>query len=285
MEVIPQHVYSYEDGLPAYKSGEWPGSRPSRFTGSKLILKPIKHPEKEFTICHSKHFPPKYSEEFKFIKGLKSVSPFFHNDKYKPAKRRLEPLIIEPVERFRSRKYHPKDQFFSTIASPFLQRKMRVKQMVPSMTEYGIESIMNRKKRIYSLGQKRNFMKVCKPGDKNYNCVENSPDFFKGEGLIVGSTNRINYKKTTRKGDDNFYQTLDLNIKVLDRNKLWTSKELMESLNYDKKYVEQLNKWEDKIFGEAENNKTDNKTNKSNKIHKDNKENKANKANKNKGKK
>ena len=157
--------------------------------------------------------------------------------------------------------------------------------MVPSMTEYGIEGIMNRKKRIYSLNQKRNFMKVCKPGDKNYNCVENSPDFFKGEGLIVGSTNRINYKKTTRKGDDNFYQTLDLNIKVLDRNKLWTSKEMMESLNYDKKYVEQLNKWEDKIFGEAENNKTDNKTNKNNKTHKDNKESKTNKANKNKGKK
>ena len=94
------------------------------------------------------------------------------------------------------------------------------------MTEYGIESIMNRKKRILSLGKNRNFMKLCKPGDKNYNCVENSPDFYKEGGLIPGSTNRINFRKTTRRGDDNFFQTLDLNIKVLDRNKLWSSKGL-----------------------------------------------------------
>ena len=75
---------------------------------------------------------------------------------------------------------------------------------------------MNRKKRILSLEEQRNNKKICKPGDKNYNCVENSPDFFKMEGLIVGSTNRINFRKNTRKGEDPFYQTLDLSIRVLE---------------------------------------------------------------------
>lgn len=41
MEIVPQHVFTYEDGLPSYKSGEWPLKRPSRWKGSKLILKPI----------------------------------------------------------------------------------------------------------------------------------------------------------------------------------------------------------------------------------------------------
>lgn len=42
MEVIPQRVFTYGDGIPAVKSGEWPGIRPSHWNGSKLILKPLK---------------------------------------------------------------------------------------------------------------------------------------------------------------------------------------------------------------------------------------------------
>ena len=248
MEIIPQHTYTYGDGVPAYKSGEWPGSKPNHFIGSKLILKPIKHPEKEFAICHSKHFPPKYSEEYKFKKGLKLIPPYIHEDIYKPAKRRLNPIITEPKIRFRNRTFRPKDQFYSTTIAPFLQKKLRVEQNIPTNTEYNIESIMNTKKRILSLDEKRNYMKKCKPGDKNYNCVENSPEYFKMEGLIVGSTNRLNLKKNMRKGEDNFYQTMNLNIRILDRNKIWNSKVILESLNYDKKYVEQLNNWESKTL-------------------------------------
>ena len=65
VEVIPQKTFHYGDGVPAYKSGEWYGSKPNHFIGSKLILKPIKHPEKEFKIGHSIHYPPKYSKEYK----------------------------------------------------------------------------------------------------------------------------------------------------------------------------------------------------------------------------
>ena len=67
-----------------------------------------------------------------------------------------------------------------------------------------------------------------------------------------------------RKGEDNFYQTMDLNIRILDRNKIWNSKAFLESLNYDKKYVEQLNNWENKTL-EINQHKKDNKDNKDNK--------------------
>ena len=48
MQIIPQRIYTYGDGLPAYKSGEWPGSKPCHFNSSKLILKPIKILKKNF---------------------------------------------------------------------------------------------------------------------------------------------------------------------------------------------------------------------------------------------
>ena len=259
MEIIPQHIYTYDDGVPAYKSGEWPGSKPCHFIGSKLILRPIKLPEKEFSLGHSKHFPPKYSDEFKFKKGLKLIPPYIHEYAYKPAKRRLKPIKTESIIRFRNKSFKPKDQFYSTNIAPFLQKKLRIKQNIPNRTEYGIESVMNRKKRILSLEEQRNNNKFCKPGDKNYNCVENCPEFFKMEGLIPGSTNRINMRKNMKKGEDNFFQTLNLNLKILDRNKLWTSKKFLESLDFDKKYVEELNNWENKVFEDNPPKKKDNK--------------------------
>ena len=91
-------------------------------------------------------------------------------------------------------------------------------------------------------------MKKCKPGDKNYKCVENSPEYFKMEGLIVGSTNKLNLRKNTRKGEDNFYQTLDLDVKVLNDDKIWDNKLNKESMDSDQNYVKNLNQWEENNF-------------------------------------
>ena len=86
------------------------------------------------------------------------------------------------------------------------------------------------------------------PGDKTYKIVDNSPDFFKEGGLIVGSTNKIRYNRTTRRGEDNFYQTLDLDVKVLNDDKIWDNKLSRESMNSDQNYVKNLNKWEENNF-------------------------------------
>ena len=260
MKIIPQHTYTYGDGVPAYKSGEWPGSKSSRFFGSKLILKPIQKPYKDFYICNSRHFPPKYSDEFVFKKGLKSIPPYIHDDIYKPKKRPLEPIKTEPKFYIRNRSFRPKDNILNPNAKeyPLLQKKKRVNHLGQTLTEYYVEDTMNRKKRIFSLGEQRNYMKNCKPGDKNYTCVEYSPDFFLMEGLTVGSTNRININKTKRKGQDNFYETMDLNIKLLNPNKVYNTRVLMDSLRFDKTYVKELNNWESKIFEENKDTK-DNK--------------------------
>ena len=130
------------------------------------------------------------------------------------------------------------------------------------LTEYNIENVMNRKKRINSLEEKRNYMKNCKPGDKNYTCVENSPDYYKMEGLIVGSTNRINIRKTQPKGGDNFYRTWDVNLNIMNRNKIWSVKQLMESIKFDKDYVKDLNNWESKVFEEKKDDKIKDEKNK-----------------------
>ena len=117
---------------------------------------------------------------------------------------------------------------------------------------------MTRKKRILSLYEQRNKMVNSNPGDKTYKIVDNSPDFFKDGGLIVGSTNRIHYNKTTRRGEDNFYQTLDLNIKTLNDDKIWENKLINENIALDKTYVQNLNQWEQNTL---ENNDDDKKKN------------------------
>ena len=224
-------------------------------------MKPIKHPEKEFKIGHSIHYPPKYSKEYKFIPGKRKLFPLAHDGTYKPQKRYIEPKYSEPPTYHRNIGIRPPEQMSLDFIAPLFQKKIRVTYSRDNAKhEYGVESVMTRKKRVLSLYEQRNQMMNANPGDKNYKCVENSPDFFKDGGLIVGSTNRINYNKTTRKGEDNFYQTLDLNIKVLNDDKFWKSKIMKENMDMDKNYVTNLNKWEQNTF--EENNKENTKENK-----------------------
>jgi len=256
LEIIPQHTYSYGDGVPAYQSGEWPGSKSSHFKGSKLILKPIPNPEKPFKIGHSIHFPPRYSKEYKFIPSRRKLYPINHEDIYKPTKRCLIPKYSEPKMYQRSISRRPPDQINSDYVAPLFQKKIRVNRGEGNKAkEWDVENRMTRKKRILSLYEQRNGMINSNPGDKTYKNVDNSPGFFKEGGLIVGSTNRINYNKTTKKGEDNFYQTLDLNIKVLNDNKIWNKKLENENLCLDKDYVKNLNQWEENNFETDDKNK------------------------------
>ena len=248
LEIIPQHTYYYKDGIPAYKFGEWPGSKSSHFQGSKLILKPIPRQEKPFKLGHMVHFPARYSEEFKFIPGRRILYPILHEDKYKPLKKYIIPKFTSPKVYPRNIKKRPPEQINSDFISPLFQKKIRVQLPPHKEREWGVENKMTRKKRILSLCEQRNGMISFNLGDKNYKNVENSVDFFKEGGLIVGSSNRINYNKNTRRGESNFYQTLDLNVKTLNDNKIWDNKLINENLISDKNYVQNLNQWEENTF-------------------------------------
>ena len=68
----------------------------------------------------------------------------------------------------------------------------------------------------------------------------------------------MNYNKTTRRGEDNFYQTLDLNVKVLNDKKIWENKLTKENFDSDKDYVLNLNLWEENNFDSNNKNKKEN---------------------------
>ena len=258
LEIIPQHTYYYKDGIPAYKFGEWPGSKSSHFQGSKLILKPIPRQENPFKLGHMVHFPARYSEEFKFIPGRKILHPIIHDEKIKPLKKYVIPKFSSPKIYPRNISKRPPEQINSDIITPLFQKKIRVQIPSQKEREWGLENRMTRKKRILSLYEQRNGMFNTNLGDKNYKNVEDSVGFFKEGGLIVGSTNRINYNKNTRKGESNFYQTLDLNIKTLNDDKIWENKLINENIALDKTYVQNLNQWEQNTL---ENNDDDKKKN------------------------
>lgn len=116
-------------------------------------------------------------------------------------------------------------------------------------SEYIIENVINRKKLIQSLDERRNFMPIIAPGDKLYRNVDYSPDFYKEGGLVVGSTNSARYNKTVGKKANNFYDTLDLSVPTLDSKKLWMNKLNEEDQKFNKQYVNSLLSWEENYLG------------------------------------
>ena len=90
----------------------------------------------------------------------------------------------------------------------------------------------------------RNFIDFSTPGDKSYKNPEYTEGFFKEGGLIPGSTNIINHKKTVGKKANNFYQTLDINVKTLDPNKIWSNKVANEEISNQTEYVKNLKIWD-----------------------------------------
>ena len=43
LEIVPSPVYRLENGIPAYKAGEWEGIKPNHFERTRLILKQIRN--------------------------------------------------------------------------------------------------------------------------------------------------------------------------------------------------------------------------------------------------
>ena len=252
LEVIPQKNYNYGDGVPAYKSGEWPGIRPSHWKGSKLILNPIRIKNIENEKPRIKHIELKPSPEFKFRPAKKLLKPFSEDSKNsiisKAGKRYIEPHYTEPKIYMKNISMRPPEQIGIGKEIPLFQ-SMRRGYKFDNTKQFLVEDLMTRKGRILSMSQQRNYFNVYNPGDKIYNSVEYSPDFFKMEGLVVGSTHKIRLKKTVKKGDDNFYATLDLNVKTLDPLKLWSKKSYINERKSDESYVQSLLNFDENVLG------------------------------------
>jgi hypothetical protein len=97
----------------------------------------------------------------------------------------------------------------------------------------------------------RNGMPGRIPGDKSFQNPEYSEGFFRDGGLVPGSSFNPNYKKNVSKKADNFYETLDLNKKTLNPDKLWSNKVKKEVFEFDDNYVKNLNHWDSTVLKEV----------------------------------
>jgi hypothetical protein len=246
MEVIPQKLYSI-DGVLAHLAGEWPGSKHSHWNSSKRLLKPIDRKNivqkgiKTFGVL-AKSAELEYRPAFKIIteklnssneettpkRGKKYLKPNYSDPKTYPLKLLHGNVTIKPPEIRNRRQFAFRFDDFNNESS--------------------LEKLTGQKAKLPTLEARRNFLSAYSPGDKIYRNVEYSPDFFKEGGLIVGSTNKISYNKSSGKKLNLFYSSLDLGVKVLDQEKLWKNKELRESIECDNRYVCSLNLWEEDVL-------------------------------------
>ena len=267
LEIIQSPVYRLENGIPAYKSGEWEGIKPNHFGRTRLLLKQIRNNDNPKKLIHKKIIQ-KSSSEFTFKPSKKQVNSYFENiqrkNNIKYGRKYIEPNNLRNIIKINRcssiNSIRPKDNYtINSIILPKISIKNDEKPInyrnisFSSSSELNIENLMNKKKRIYSLEQQRNYYRECNPGDKNFRYAECSPDFFKEGGLIVGSTNRIRITDNFNKLRNNIYQTMDLNKKTLDINKLWKSKILKEREKSEADYVFNLEQWEKQYIQEEEN--------------------------------
>ena len=42
LKIIPSPLYKDSNGIPAYKSGEWPGIKPNHFERTRLMIKQLR---------------------------------------------------------------------------------------------------------------------------------------------------------------------------------------------------------------------------------------------------
>ena len=274
VQILSSPLYRDENGIPAYKSGEWEGSKPNHFGRTRLMLKPIlKNGNYQPKLSH-KPITQKKSVEFIFKPSKKPVISYFKNieaKQLKPSRKYIDPASLRKDSKSRNNKsssinsLKPKDNFKSnSIVLPKISVKKNNKiendkNINYCSSELNLENMMNKKRRILTLDAQRNYFKRISPGDKNYRYSECSPDYYKEGGLIVGSSNRIRISDNYYKLKNDIYKTMDLNVKSLDVNKLWKNKVKKERENSEIDYVSKLEQWEKEYINEDENKDKDNK--------------------------
>ena len=114
-----------------------------------------------------------------------------------------------------------------------------------SENEHVVEKDMGIKKAITDLPDKRNNLELKSLGDKPYKFSEESANFYKGGGLIPGSTQpeKMEKKSTGNTKIVDYYANLDLTKPVPTKGLKWKDKLKLEALAEDKKAVNDLIKW------------------------------------------
>lgn len=256
LKIIPAPLYKDNNGIPAYKSGEWPGIKSNHFDRTRLMLRQIrKNPNYERKLSY-RHIEEKPSKEYIFRPSLKLVKSYLENLKNQRQiiQGRKHDIDFSKITSdtydnnlfFGHKRYKNSILANSLILPKIKENKIKKRQinMIHSLSEINVERAMNRKKRINSLEQQRNFFKINNQGDKNYRYADCSENFFKEGGLIPGSTNKIRISENYNKIKNNIYEYMNLNVKSLDVDKIWDNKIKRERQEDEKQYVLNLENWD-----------------------------------------
>ena len=274
LKIIPSPLYKDSNGIPAYKSGEWPGIKPNHFERTRLMIKQLRKKLDYERKSSSRYIPEKRSNEYMFKPSLKLVKSYLENVRKqhqidKGRKHEFDCLnkISDTYDNnlFFTRKRKLEKIKSSSLILPKLKKETKTRNLVlyRSLSELNVEKAMTRKKRINSLEQQRNYYNIVNPGDKNYRYAECSENFFKEGGLIPGSTNILRYSENYNQIKNNIYEHMDLNVRSLDTDKIWNNKLERERKEREMKYVLNLENWDTR-------NVNFNELNKKNEIDKNN---------------
>jgi hypothetical protein len=194
---------------------EWTGHK-----GKVVTLKERKH----FGIDHVESQPGSY---LPFISKRRITGPKAGDQYFTPSLRvkydklyetqELEPqfarkLIRYPIKNLdRHQKTHYKPQISESWENHLGGIRSFSNANCPTTGEVFLEKTINRKKKLTELAQLRNFIPCHSLGDKIYRSPTYAENFFKGDGLIPGSTNIFRKKTTARLNEVDF--TTDKNVK------------------------------------------------------------------------
>ena len=257
LKIIPSPLYKDSNGIPAYKSGEWPGIKPNHFERTRLMIKQLRKKLDYERKSSSRYIPEKRSNEYMFKPSLKLVKSYLENVRKqhqidKGRKHEFDCLnkISDTYDNnlFFTRKRKLEKIKSSSLILPKLKKETKTRNLVlyRSLSELNVEKAMTRKKRINSLEQQRNYYNIVNPGDKNYRYAECSENFFKEGGLIPGSTNILRYSENYNQIKNNIYEHMDLNVRSLDTDKIWNNKLERERKEREMRYVLNLENWDTK---------------------------------------
>ena len=255
LKIIPSPLYKDSNGIPAYKSGEWPGIKPNHFERTRLMIKQLRKKLDYERKSSSRYIPEKRSNEYMFKPSLKLVKSYLENVRKqhqidKGRKHEFDCLnkISDTYDNnlFFTRKRKLEKIKSSSLILPKLKKEIKTRNLVlyRSLSELNVEKAMTRKKRINSLEQQRNYYNIVNPGDKNYRYAECSENFFKEGGLIPGSTNILRYSENYNQIKNNIYEHMDLNVRSLDTDKIWNNKLERERKEREMRYVLNLENWD-----------------------------------------
>eukprot|EP01017_Pseudomicrothorax_dubius_P035387 TRINITY_DN4945_c0_g1_i3.p1 TRINITY_DN4945_c0_g1~~TRINITY_DN4945_c0_g1_i3.p1 ORF type:complete len:275 (+),score=20.64 TRINITY_DN4945_c0_g1_i3:50-874(+) len=210
----------------------------------KEILSPLQEKgKKHFYVPETDIQPHKPGRKLFSDKYKETTEPEIHG-----GVRRIK--FIPTLERGRPERLHLQGPLSGYLReeSPKGIRVHPTKITAPSQSEVALEKLLGMKHSVETIFQKRNDVPFCSPGDKSYKSVQYSPEFFRGEGLVVGSTNRI--RKTTN--HSRLEPIITLSLPRLHKKTLsWNEVLSLESIKEDEKTVQGLNQWEQTILKEA----------------------------------